>query len=60
VDEEDEGAWLVVDTRTSIDGFDHNGIATLEPGDEVVARAQVCVGHGELAGPLAVSIAPAR
>jgi hypothetical protein len=54
---EDEGAWLEVDSRTRIEGFDRQGIATLEPGDEIAARAQIC--KGELAGPLAVSIQPA-
>ena len=50
----------MVDSGTHIEGFDREGIATLEPGDELVVRAQVCVGNGELPGPLAVSIEPAR
>jgi hypothetical protein len=54
---EDEGAWLEIDSRTRIQGFDRQGIATLEPGDEIAARAQIC--KGKLAGPLAVSIQPA-
>ena len=58
--ESDEGAWLVVDSGTHVEGFDREGIATLEPGDELVVRAQVCVGNGELPGPLALSIEPAR
>jgi hypothetical protein len=57
VETEDEGAWLEIDSRTRIQGFDRQGIATLEPGDEIAARAQIC--KGELAGPLAVSIQPA-
>jgi hypothetical protein len=60
VDESDEGAWLEVDSGTRIEGFDRDGIATLEVGDEIVVRAQRCVGHGELAGPLAELIEPAR
>ncbi len=48
------------DSRTRIDGFDRNGIATLEPGDAIVARVRVCEGHGELAGPVADLIEPAR
>ena len=58
--DEDEGTWLVVDSRTRVDGFDRNGIATLEPGDEIVVRAQACEGHGELPGPVADVIEPAR
>jgi hypothetical protein len=54
--EEEEGAWLEVDSGTRIEGFDREGIATLEPGDEILARAQLCVGHGEPGGPVAVSI----
>jgi len=60
MDKSDEGAWLEVDAGTRIEGFDQDGIATLEAGDEIVVRAQDCVGHGELTGPLAVSIEPAR
>ena len=60
MDKSDEGAWLEVDAGTRIEGFDRDGIATLEAGDEIVVRAQDCVGHGELAGPLAVSIEPAH
>ncbi|MGH3027817.1 MAG: hypothetical protein ACRDMW_04610, partial [Gaiellaceae bacterium] len=60
LDEEGEGLWLTVDAGSRIEGFDREGIATLEPGDEIVARAQLCVGHGEPAGPLAVRIEPAR
>jgi hypothetical protein len=60
LNEEDEGAWLVVDSQTRIQGFDRNGIATLEPGDELVVRAQVCEGNGEPPGLLAVVIEPAR
>ena len=56
LDEEEDGAWLAVDSGTRIEGFDREGIATLEPGDEIVVRAQLCVGHGEPAEPLAVSI----
>jgi len=56
LDEEAEGAWLAVDSGTRIEGFDREGIATLEPGDDIVVRAQLCVGNGELAGPLAVLI----
>jgi hypothetical protein len=57
---EDQGAKLVVDAGTRIDGFDRNGIATLAPGDEIVVRAQLCEGHGELPGPVARMIEPAR
>ena len=56
LDEEAEGACVTVDSGTRIEGFDREGIATLEPGDEIVVRAQLCVGTGELAGPVAVSI----
>ncbi len=56
----DEGAWLEVDSGTRIHGFDRDGIATLEPGDELVVRAQVCEGHGEPPGLFAILIEPAR
>ena len=52
--EEDERTWLEVDSGTRIEGFDRSGIATLEPGDEIVILARLC--QGEL---LADSIEPA-
>jgi hypothetical protein len=57
--EDQEGAWLVVDAGTRIDGFDRKGIPTLAPGDEIVVRAQLCEGHGELPGAVADLIKPA-
>ena len=57
--EEDEGVWLEVDSGTRIHGFDRTGIATLEPGDDILVRARLC-GLADLAGPVAVSIEPAR
>ncbi len=59
LDGDREGTWLALDARTRIDGFDRNGIPTLEPGDEIAVRATVCQGHGELPGPLASLIEPA-
>ena len=57
--EEDEGVWLEVDSGTRTHGFDRTGIATLEPGDDILVRARLC-GLADLAGPVAVSIEPAR
>jgi hypothetical protein len=60
LDEDQQGAWLELDARSRIDGFDSNGIPTLEPGDEIVAQVRTCEGHGELAGPVVDLIEPAR
>jgi hypothetical protein len=60
LDEDQQGAWLALDARSNVDGFDRDGIPTLEPGDEIVARARVCEGHGEVPGPVVDLIEPTR
>jgi uncharacterized protein DUF6281 len=57
--EDGEHVLLQVDSGTTIEGFDRNGVATLAEGDEIRVRARACT-SGELAGPLADSVEPAR
>jgi hypothetical protein len=54
----DEGqTWVELDAETRVEGFDRNGVATIDVGDEVVVTGRLC--EGELSGPLADLIEPA-
>lgn len=53
----DEGqAWVELDADSRVEGFDRDGVATIDVGDEVEVSGRIC--EGELSGPLADLIEP--
>ena len=53
---EDEGVWVEVDADTVVEGFDRNGVATIEDGTPVEVTVRMC--EGEPSGPFADRIRP--
>jgi hypothetical protein len=50
--------WVDLDAETRVEGFDRNGVATIDVGDEVEITGRLC--EGELWGLLADRIEPAE
>ena len=49
--DDDGNIWVEVDADTVVEGFDRNGVATIDDGTPVEVTARMC--EGELSGPLA-------
>jgi len=54
---DDGQVWVELDARSVVEGFDRNGIVTVDAGARVDVTARLC--EGELAGPLVDRLEPA-